>query len=170
MVKYISGADPIRRVEGALAWPYLTLLTNSEGKKTKTNQVPLGLIRRSLLDFYQYWRNIDDRDVKMSSPSYILTMEEVKTSTWKALEINRLKRCWPLSSPKPYTEEEAQKAQDSLIFASGTDPPCPIYYYHSRRIWWQYEYCGHPSAYRSCISKVRETADKTRRNISDENR
>ena len=67
MVKYIRGIDLIRRVEGKEAYGMtFTLLTNSEGVKmgkTEKGAVWLDPDKTPPYDFYQYWRNIDDKDV-----------------------------------------------------------------------------------------------------------
>ncbi len=64
----LSGADLIRRKLGkdafAMTFP---LLTNSEGKKmgkTASGAVWLSAEKTSPYDFYQYWRNVEDSEVK----------------------------------------------------------------------------------------------------------
>ncbi|HHY04915.1 MAG: tyrosine--tRNA ligase [Thermoanaerobacteraceae bacterium] len=126
----ISGADLIRRVEGAPAYGLtFTLLTNSEGKKmgkTESGALWLDAEKVSPYDFYQYWRNIDDRDVeKCLALLTFLPMEEVRRlGALKGAEINRAKEVLAFELTKTiHGEEEAQKAQDSAraLFASGTD-------------------------------------------------
>jgi tyrosyl-tRNA synthetase len=63
----ISGADLIRRKTGksGVGWS-LPLLTNADGKKmgkTESGAVWLDEKLTSPFDFWQYWRNVDDRDV-----------------------------------------------------------------------------------------------------------
>ena len=64
----LGGADLIRRKEQKPAYALTTaLLTTSEGKKMgKTEKGALWLDpeKTSVYDFYQYWRNVDDADVK----------------------------------------------------------------------------------------------------------
>ena len=64
----LSGADLIRRKLGkdafAMTFP---LLTNSEGKKmgkTASGAVWLSAEKTSPYDFYQYWRNVEDSEVR----------------------------------------------------------------------------------------------------------
>lgn len=64
----LAGADLIRRKLGkdafAMTFP---LLTNSEGKKmgkTASGAVWLSAEKTSPYDFYQYWRNVEDSEVK----------------------------------------------------------------------------------------------------------
>jgi len=64
----LAGADLIRRKEGkdafAMTFP---LLTNSEGKKmgkTASGAVWLSAEKTSPYDFYQYWRNVEDSEVR----------------------------------------------------------------------------------------------------------
>ncbi len=63
----ISGADLIRRKTGKIGIGMsMPLLTNSDGKKmgkTESGAVWMNENLMSPFDFWQYWRNIDDRDV-----------------------------------------------------------------------------------------------------------
>lgn len=82
----LSGADLIRRVEGAPAHALtFTLLTNSAGKKmgkTESGAVWLDPKKTSPYDFYQYWRNIDDADVtNCLALLTFIPMDEIKTIT-----------------------------------------------------------------------------------------
>lgn len=86
----ISGVDLIRRVEGASAYGMtFTLLTTSEGVKmgkTQAGALWLDPEKVSPYDFYQHWRNVDDRDVeKCLKLLTFLPMDEIKRLTaWKA--------------------------------------------------------------------------------------
>lgn len=63
----VSGADLIRRVEGAEAFGLTTpLVTRADGKKmgkSADGAVWLNEDRMSSYDFWQWWRNVDDADV-----------------------------------------------------------------------------------------------------------
>jgi tyrosyl-tRNA synthetase len=63
----VSGADLIRRVEGAEAYGLTTpLVTRSDGKKmgkTADGAVWLNPDRMAPYAFWQFWRNVDDADV-----------------------------------------------------------------------------------------------------------
>jgi tyrosyl-tRNA synthetase len=79
----LYGADLVRRVEGGEAYGItFPLLTTSSGKKmgkTEAGAVWLDPQKTSPYDFYQYWRNTDDRDVERFLALYtFLPMEEVR--------------------------------------------------------------------------------------------
>src|SRR5262249_50771923 len=63
----VSGADLIRRLRGAEAFALTTpLITKSDGGKfgkTEEGNVWLDPARTSPYQFYQFWLNVDDRDV-----------------------------------------------------------------------------------------------------------
>ena len=63
----VSGADLIRRVEGAEAFGLTTpLVTRADGKKmgkTAEGAVWLNEDRMSSYEFWQWWRNVPDADV-----------------------------------------------------------------------------------------------------------
>jgi len=63
----LAGMDLIRRLEGAqaqvLCAPLLTTATGAKMGKTEAGAVWLSAERTSPYDFYQYWVNVDDRDV-----------------------------------------------------------------------------------------------------------
>ena len=78
-----AGVDLTRRVEGAEVYGLVVplLLTSSGGKfgKTERGAVWLSAKRTSPYDFYQYWRNVDDRDVeKCLRMLTFLPMDEVR--------------------------------------------------------------------------------------------
>lgn len=64
----VAGIDLIRRLESATAYGLtFPLLTTSSGQKmgkTAKGAIWLDADRTSPYDFYQYWINVDDRDVK----------------------------------------------------------------------------------------------------------
>ncbi len=124
----ISGADLIRRVEGASAYGMtFTLLTTSEGKKmgkTQAGAVWLDSEKTSPFDFYQYWRNVDDADVeKCLALLTFLPMDEVKRlGALEGAEINKAKETLAYEVTKlVHGEGEAQKAHDAAkaLFSNG---------------------------------------------------
>lgn len=128
MVKYIRGIDLIRRVEGKEAYGMtFTLLTNSEGVKmgkTEKGAVWLDPDKTPPYDFYQYWRNIDDKDViKCMKLLTFLPMEEIeKYSKLEGQEINEAKKVLAYEVTKLiHGEEEALKAQNAAeaLFGKG---------------------------------------------------
>ncbi len=126
----IGGVELIRRVEGASAYGLtFKLLTTSEGKKmgkTEAGAVWLDAEKTSPYDFYQYWRNVDDRDVeKCLSLLTFLPMEEVrKLGSLQGSEINKAKETLAYEVTKlVHGEEEARKARTAArtLFGSGAD-------------------------------------------------
>ncbi|HHV19186.1 MAG TPA: tyrosine--tRNA ligase [Thermoanaerobacterales bacterium] len=126
----ISGADLVRRVESDSAYGMtFTLLTTSEGVKmgkTQAGALWLDAEKVSPYDFYQYWRNVDDRDVeKCLKLLTFLPMDEInRLSSLEGAEINRAKEVLAFELTKLiHGEEEAQKAQDAAkaLFQNGAD-------------------------------------------------
>ena len=123
----LSGADLIRRVEGAPAHALtFRLLTTSAGKKmgkTESGAVWLDAEKTSPYDFYQYWRNIDDADVKNCLCLLtFLPMEEIEAITAADQNINIAKARLAFEVTKlVHGEAEAQKAQDAAqaLFGGG---------------------------------------------------
>jgi tyrosyl-tRNA synthetase len=64
----VAGVDLIRRVEGAQAFglvcPLLTTATGEKMGKSEGNSVWLDPAQTTPYDYYQYWVNVDDRDVE----------------------------------------------------------------------------------------------------------
>lgn len=126
----LAGADLIRRKEGKPAYGMtFALLTNSEGKKMgKTEKGALWLDpeKTSPYDFYQYWRNVDDADVKKCLALLtFLPMDEVRRlGSLKDKEINEAKKILAYEVTKlVHGEEEALKAQKAAeaLFGGGGD-------------------------------------------------
>lgn len=124
----IHGVDLVRREMGDQVYGMtFTLLTTSEGKKMgKTQKGALWLDpeKTSPYEFYQYWRNVEDEDVKTClSMLTFLPMDEVnKLGSLKDAEINKAKEILAFEVTKlVHGEEEAQKAQDAAkaLFAGG---------------------------------------------------
>jgi len=126
----ISGTDLVRRVEGASTYGMtFTLLTTSEGQKmgkTQAGALWLDPEKTSPHDFYQYWRNVDDRDVeKCMALLTFVPMEEVrKVGTLEGAEINKAKERLAFEITKLiHGEEEAKKAEQAAkaLFSDGAD-------------------------------------------------
>jgi tyrosyl-tRNA synthetase len=125
----IGGVELIRKKERGSAFGVtFTLLTTSEGKKMgKTEQGALWLDPNltSPYDFYQYWRNIEDADVK--NTLYLMTFlpkEEVeRLGNLEGAEINKAKEVLAYEVTKiVHGEQEAQKAMKAAkaLFDKGT--------------------------------------------------
>ncbi len=103
------------------------LLTNSEGVKmgkTVSGAVWLDPEKTSPYEFYQYWRNIGDKDVeKCLALLTFLPMDEVRRlGALEGAEINRAKEVLAYEITKiVHGEEEAKKAQEAAraLFANG---------------------------------------------------
>lgn len=79
----LAGADLIRRTEAAAAFvlvaPLLTTASGQKMGKTEGGAVWLDPERTSPYEFYQYWINVDDRDVERLLALYtFLPMDEVR--------------------------------------------------------------------------------------------
>ncbi|HEY8462586.1 MAG TPA: tyrosine--tRNA ligase [Bacillota bacterium] len=126
----LSGADLIRRVAGAEAYGItFPLLTTSSGRKmgkTEAGAVWLDPEKTSPFEFYQYWRNVDDRDVQRFLALYtFLPMEEVRRlGRLQDREINKAKGVLAYEVTKlihgAAAADRAQQAAQSL-FGEATD-------------------------------------------------
>ena len=127
----LGGADLVRRKEeGAKAYActFQLLLTHDGRKMGKTEAGALWLDSKktSPFDFYQYWRNVDDKDVeKCLALLTFLPMDEVRRlGALEGSAINEAKRVLAYEVTKlVHGEEEAQKAADAALalFAGGAN-------------------------------------------------
>ena len=116
----LGGADLIRRKEqtSAFACTFQLLLTHDGRKMGKTEKGALWLSaeKTSPYDFYQYWRNIDDKDVeKCLGLLTFLPMDEVRRlGALEGSQINEAKKVLAYEVTKlVHGEEEAVKAQEA---------------------------------------------------------
>ena len=131
----LGGTELIRKKLGKDAFAMtITLLLNSEGKKmgkTVGGAVWLDPEKTSPYDFYQYWRNVDDKDVlKCIRMLTFLPLEEIdKMDEWEGSQLNTAKEILAFELTKlVHGEEEATKAQNTAraIFAgSGNSENMP---------------------------------------------
>ncbi len=126
----LGGVDLIRRVQKQEAYGLtFKLLTTSEGKKmgkTEKGAVWLDASKTSPYDFYQYWRNVDDKDIsKCLNMLTFLSVEEIsELSNLKDEKINHAKEILAYEITKlVHGEEEAKKAQNTAknLFAGAKD-------------------------------------------------
>ena len=124
----LSGADLIRRKDGkdAFALTFQLLLTHDGRKMGKTEKGALWLDpnKCSPYDFYQYWRNVDDADVKKCLGLLtFLPMDEVnRLGSLEGSAINEAKRVLAYEVTRNvHGEEEALKAQQAAeaLFGGG---------------------------------------------------
>lgn len=116
----IGGVELIRKVKATESYGLtFKLLTTKEGKKMgKTEKGALWLdpTKTSPYEFYQYWRNIDDADVKnVLCLLTFLPMEQInQLASLKDEKINEAKKIAAFEITKlVHGEEEALKAQES---------------------------------------------------------
>ncbi len=116
----LGGVDLIRRIGHSDSYGLtFKLLTTKEGKKMgKTEKGALWLdpTKTSPYEFYQYWRNIDDADVKtVLSLLTFLPMDKVEElSNLKDEKINEAKKIAAFEITKLiHGEDEAKKAEEA---------------------------------------------------------
>ena len=116
----LGGVDLIRRIGHSDSYGLtFKLLTTKEGKKMgKTEKGALWLdpTKTSPYEFYQYWRNIDDADVKtVLSLLTFLPMDKVEElSSLKDEKINEAKKIAAFEITKLiHGEDEAKKAEEA---------------------------------------------------------
>jgi len=126
----ISGVDLVRRSENAATYGLtFKLLVTSEGNKmgkTQSGAVWLDPSKTSPYDFYQYWRNVDDPDVKncLSLLTFIPMDEVNRLGALQGAEINHAKEVLAYEVTKlVHGQEEADKAQAAAkaLFGAGGD-------------------------------------------------
>ncbi|MDO4281806.1 MAG: tyrosine--tRNA ligase [Peptococcaceae bacterium] len=121
----IGGVELVRRADQGEAFGLtFKLLTNSEGKKmgkTANGAVWLDPEKMKPFDFYQYWRNVDDKDVRNCLCLLtFLPMDEVeRLASLEGAEINKAKEVLAYEVTKNVhgmeAAEEAQKAARALF-------------------------------------------------------
>ena len=126
----LGGTELIRRKLGKDAHAMtITLLTDSQGHKmgkTAGNAVWLDPKKTSPYDFYQYWRNVGDRDVlKCIRMLTFLPLEQIdEMDKWEGSQLNRAKEILAYElTALVHGEEEAKKAEESAkaLFGAGGD-------------------------------------------------
>ncbi len=126
----IGGIELIRRKDSKDAYGMtFTLLTTSEGKKMgKTEKGALWLDpeKVSPYEFYQYWRNVDDKDViRLLKLVTFVSMEEIaEYEKFEGQQLNTVKERLAYEVTKMvHGEEEAAKADNAAkaVFGAGSD-------------------------------------------------
>ena len=124
----LGGADLVRRKlnEKAFACTFQLLLTHDGRKMGKTEAGALWLDseKTSPYQFYQYWRNVDDKDVmKCLSLLTFLPMDEVRRlGALEGAEINEAKKVLAYEVTRlVHGESEAEKAAaaSAALFSGG---------------------------------------------------
>ncbi len=126
----LGGTELIRRKLGKDAYAMtITLLLTSEGKKmgkTQSGAVWLDPDKTSPYDFYQYWRNVDDKDVlKCLRMLTFLPIEQIdEMDQWEGSRLNTAKEILARElTGLVHGEEEAKKAESAAkaLFTGGGD-------------------------------------------------
>ncbi|MEN6310369.1 MAG: tyrosine--tRNA ligase [Acidobacteriota bacterium] len=122
----LAGVDLIRRVEGgaaeALTFPLLTMASGAKMGKTAQGAVWLDAALFSPYDFYQYWVNVDDRDVgRLLRLFTLLPLDEIKKlEALRDGEINEAKRVLAYEATTiTHGKAEADKAKAASNAAFG---------------------------------------------------
>ncbi len=130
----LGGTELIRRKLGKDAYAMtINLLLNSEGKKmgkTANGAVWLDPNKTAPYDFYQYWRNVGDKDVlKCIRMLTFIPLEEVdKMGSWEGAQLNEAKDILAYELTKLiHGEEEAEKARaaSKALFSAGDSALTP---------------------------------------------
>ena len=130
----LYGTELIRKKLGKDAYAMtINLLLNSEGKKmgkTASGAVWLDPNKTPPYDFYQYWRNVGDKDVlKCIRMLTFLPLEEIdKMDTWEGAQLNEAKDILAYELTKLiHGEEEAEKARaaSKALYSAGDSTLIP---------------------------------------------
>lgn len=120
----LAGVDLVRRKEqGQVFGMTFSLLTNSQGKKmgkTASGALWLDANKTSAYEFYQYWRNVEDEDVKKCLKMLtFLPIEEIEAMTCeKGENINKVKEVLAYEVTKLVHGEEVAKNTETAVKAA----------------------------------------------------
>ncbi|MEM0969354.1 MAG: tyrosine--tRNA ligase [Verrucomicrobiota bacterium] len=123
----LAGLDLVRRIEGGevqgLTIPLLTTAAGTKMGKTAQGAIWLDAKRTSPNEFFQYWRNVDDRDVERFLALFtFLPMDEVRMlGSGEGAALNEAKQRLAWEATKLcHGEEEAEKAVKAQTQVKGT--------------------------------------------------
>jgi tyrosyl-tRNA synthetase len=116
----VAGVDLIRRVADgdafAMTFPLLTTASGQKMGKTAAGAIWLDAELTSPYEFYQFWINVDDRDVQRFLKYYtFLPLEEItRLSTVQGAELRQAKEVLAFETTKlTHGEDEAHQARDA---------------------------------------------------------
>lgn len=124
----VAGIDLIRRMEGkrsfGMTFPLLTTASGKKMGKTEKGALWLDPSKTTPYEFYQYWINVDDRDVERFLAFFtFLPMEEVKSlGKLEGAEIRKAKEVLAYEATGiTHGKEEADKARQGSrsVFQGG---------------------------------------------------
>jgi len=123
----LAGTDLIRRLGGGpafgLTFPLLTTASGAKMGKTASGAVWLDAERTSPGEFYQYWRNTDDRDVERFLAYFtFLPMDKVRElGQREGAALNESKEILAFEATKLcHGEDAAQQAREAAKVIKGT--------------------------------------------------
>eukprot|EP00471_Norrisiella_sphaerica_P014300 CAMPEP_0184497340 /NCGR_PEP_ID=MMETSP0113_2-20130426/36232_1 /TAXON_ID=91329 /ORGANISM="Norrisiella sphaerica, Strain BC52" /LENGTH=516 /DNA_ID=CAMNT_0026884395 /DNA_START=24 /DNA_END=1571 /DNA_ORIENTATION=- len=122
----VGGIDLVRRLEqkevGAITFPLLTTASGAKMGKTASGAVWLSPDKYSPYDYYQYWVNVDDRDVERFLKLFtFLPMERIEElGNLKGADIRKAKAVLAYEATGIlHGKEEAEKAKKGAEAAFG---------------------------------------------------
>ena len=124
----VAGTELIRKAEGAKAWvlttPLLTTATGQKMGKTERGAVWLDPQRTSPFDYFQYWINVDDRDVgrflRLFTFLALDAIEALEAAEGTALIRSKAVLAWQATA-LCHGEEAASKALVTSMLLFGLD-------------------------------------------------
>ncbi len=127
----VSGMDLIRRLEGGqsygLTTPLLTTANGAKMGKTAAGAVWLDPAKVSPYDYFQYWINVDDRDV----PRFLRLFTFLPIEDCNPSDIRAAKRTLAIEATTVVHGREAAEAADAAAlaaFAGGVNDNMPTVY------------------------------------------
>jgi len=124
----VAGIDLIRRMEGkqayGLTFPLLEMASGQKMGKTAKGALWLDAEKTSPYEFYQFWINVDDRDVKRFLAFFtLLPMDEVnQLGALEGADIRKAKEALAFEATKiTHGEEAAREAQQASRTIFGQD-------------------------------------------------
>jgi tyrosyl-tRNA synthetase len=123
----VAGSDLTRRKLGkqvyGITFPLITTSSGEKFGKSAGNAVWLDKDKTSVYDFYQYWRNVDDRDVDKHLALFtLLPIEEIKRVSKE--NINRAKEILAFEASRlAHGDDEAVRAYTASIKQFGPSDP-----------------------------------------------
>ncbi|MBN1478963.1 tyrosine--tRNA ligase [candidate division KSB1 bacterium] len=123
----LAGADLVRRIEGANVYghtfPLIMTASGQKMGKTEVGALWLDPQKTSPYDYYQYWVNVDDRDVAKCLAFFtFLPMDEIDdVSHFTGVELNVAKTILAFEATKlTHGEKAAHESLTAAVAAFGT--------------------------------------------------
>ena len=118
----VNGTELIKRYSNKIAYglttPLITLATGAKMGKTETGAVWLDKKLLSSYDYWQFWRNTDDRDVikflKMFTDLNVNEIDEIKNEDINQLKIKLANEATAMLHGKKDAEEAASTAKQTF--------------------------------------------------------